>query len=117
MWQWKNHIDQKFMNRFRELPQMPTTALPRHHAAGLQEALGEKPMCGGCGAKVGRGALQAALQELPQLDRPDITPLPGDDAAVLLTGGVATGYDIGSLTQLHQRSRLDDAYRRCPRAG
>ncbi len=103
MWQWKNHIDQKFMNRFRELPQMPTTALPRHHAAGLQEALGEKPMCGGCGAKVGRGALHAALQELPQLDRPDITPLPGDDAAVLLTGGTRQ-----VMTSDHLRSFTND---------
>ncbi len=102
-WQWKNHIDQKFMNRFRNLPQMPTPALPRQHAAGLQETLGEKPMCGGCGAKIGRSALQAALQELPRLDRIDITPLPGDDAALLKTGGMRQ-----VLTSDHLRSFIDD---------
>ncbi len=103
MWQWKNHIDQKFMNRFRNLPHMPTPALPRQHAAGLQETLGEKPMCGGCGAKIGRSALQAALQELPRLDRSDITPLPGDDAALLKTGSVRQ-----VMTSDHLRSFIDD---------
>lgn len=87
MWRWKDHIDQGFMNRFRDLPRMKTPALPKAHAAGLAEALGEKPMCGGCGAKVGRDALRTALQDLPAPDRQDVTPLPGDDAALLTTGG------------------------------
>ncbi|MCG7518916.1 selenide, water dikinase SelD [Ruegeria sp. Ofav3-42] len=86
MWKWKNHIDQSFMNKFRDLPQMKAPALPRHHAAGMKEALGEKPMCGGCGAKVGRGALQTVLSELPAPTRSDVTPLPGDDAALLNIG-------------------------------
>ncbi|WP_170764122.1 selenide, water dikinase SelD [Ruegeria lacuscaerulensis] len=88
MWKWKNHIDQTFMNKFRDLPQMTRPDLPRHHAAGLHEALGEKPMCGGCGAKVGRNALQNALRDLPAPRRTDVTQLPGDDAALLTTGGV-----------------------------
>ncbi|WP_170329404.1 selenide, water dikinase SelD [Ruegeria arenilitoris] len=87
MWRWKDHIDQSFMNRFRDLPEMAPPSPPRLHAAGLQEALGDKPMCGGCGAKVGRGALQAALHNLPAPERADITALPGDDAALLTTGG------------------------------
>ncbi|WP_170572646.1 selenide, water dikinase SelD [Ruegeria atlantica] len=88
MWKWKNHIDQTFMNKFRDLPDMARASLPRNHAAGMLEALGKKPMCGGCGAKVGRGALQAALADLPAPERADITPLPGDDAALLTTGGL-----------------------------
>ncbi len=86
MWRWKDHIDQKFMDRFRDLPQMQAAALPRHHAEGMREALGDKPMCGGCGAKVGRGALRSALGAVPTADRPDIAPLPGDDAALLAVG-------------------------------
>ncbi|NOE33409.1 selenide, water dikinase SelD [Ruegeria sp. HKCCD7318] len=88
MWKWKNHIDQTFMNRFRDLPQMKLSALPHDRAFGLDKALGEKPMCGGCGAKVGRDALQTALKSQPAPDRSDIIPLPGDDAALLQTGGV-----------------------------
>ncbi|MFA3918296.1 selenide, water dikinase SelD [Ruegeria hyattellae] len=85
MWRWKDHIDQKFMNRFRYLPKMKQPALPRDHTDGMDEALGGKPLCGGCGAKVGRLALRDSLPA-PQ-DRADITPLPGDDAALIRTGG------------------------------
>ncbi|MDP5216930.1 selenide, water dikinase SelD [Ruegeria sp. 2205SS24-7] len=84
MWRWKDHIDQTFMNRFRNLPKISTPALPRDHADGMGEALGGKPLCGGCGAKVGRLALRDSLPT--QQERADITPLPGDDAAVIQTG-------------------------------
>ncbi len=87
LWRWKDQIDQKFMRQFRDLPAMESLALPRTHADGLADALGPKPMCGGCGAKVGRGALREALSALPKPDRPDILSLPGDDAAVVDVGG------------------------------
>ncbi|CUH44259.1 selenide, water dikinase SelD [Ruegeria atlantica] len=103
MWKWKNHIDQSFMDKFRNLPQMKPPAVPRHHAAGLTEALGDKPMCGGCGAKVGRGALQSALADLPAPVRADVTPLPGDDAALLQTGGARQ-----VMTSDHLRGFVDD---------
>jgi selenide,water dikinase len=88
MWRWKDHIDQSFMAKFHKLPTMEQPPLPRHHTLGMAEALGDKPMCGGCGAKVGRIALRAALAPLPGSRRDDITPLPGDDAALLTMGGV-----------------------------
>ncbi|MBO9444497.1 selenide, water dikinase SelD [Ruegeria sp. R14_0] len=103
MWKWKNHIDQSFMNKFRDLPQMKPPALPSQHAAGLIEALGNKPMCGGCGAKVGRGALQTALADLPPPSRSDVTSLPGDDAALLNTGGARQ-----VMTSDHLRSFTND---------
>lgn len=53
VWKWKNHIDQTFMNQFRDLPKMKTPDLPTAHAAGLDELMQGKPLCGGCGAKVG----------------------------------------------------------------
>ncbi|NIZ59951.1 selenide, water dikinase SelD [Sedimentitalea sp. CY04] len=87
MWRWKDHIDQTFMTRFRDLPQMEQPSLPSYHTLGVAEALGDKPMCGGCGAKVGRNALRTALAPMPDGGRDDITPLPGDDAALLTTGG------------------------------
>lgn len=79
LWRWKDRIDQAFMEKFRDLPAMPAPALPKAHAAGLVEALGPKPLCGGCGSKLGRGALMRALGQPGG---------PGDDAAVLETGGV-----------------------------
>ncbi|WP_170782742.1 selenide, water dikinase SelD [Ruegeria lacuscaerulensis] len=103
MWRWKNHIDQTFMNKFRHLPQMEPPEVPRLHASGLQEALGNKPMCGGCGAKVGHGALHAALKHLPEVQRADIHSLPGDDAALVHTGGVRQ-----VITSDHLRSVSDD---------
>ena len=57
LWKWKNHIDRTFMNQFEKLPQMEAE-LPLRVASGVKDALGEAPMCGGCGAKVGRSALQ-----------------------------------------------------------
>lgn len=86
LWRWKDHIDRKFMTQFDGLPQMDTT-LPLHVADGVKDAIGDAPLCGGCGAKVGRGALQGALAQLPASPRDDIVPLVGDDAALLKTGG------------------------------
>ncbi len=87
IWRWKDRIDQKFMDKFRTLPAMQPPAPPRRRAAGLDELPSDKPMCGGCGAKLGRGALRTALSALPSGTRPDISPLPGDDAALLSVGG------------------------------
>lgn len=101
MWRWKDRIDQTFMNRFRDLPAMASVTLPREHADGLVEALGDKPMCGGCGSKVGRTPLRHALAPMVPR-RNDITALPGDDAALLRTGGaqqVLTSDHLRSLTE------------------
>ncbi|MBY6065961.1 selenide, water dikinase SelD [Leisingera aquaemixtae] len=88
MWSWKDRIDQAFMEKFRDLPAMEGPPLPAEHTLDMEEALGDKPMCGGCGAKVGRDALLGTLAGLSNTSRDDITPLPGDDAALLTTGGV-----------------------------
>lgn len=88
MWTWKDRIDQAFMEKFRDLPTMEASPLPAEHTLDMEQALGDKPMCGGCGAKVGRNALLGTLSGLGGTNRNDITPLPGDDAALLTTGGV-----------------------------
>ncbi|OSQ46585.1 selenide, water dikinase SelD [Marivita geojedonensis] len=87
VWDWKDRIDRKFMDQFDDLPKMPTPPLPYPRAKGVQQAMGPKPLCGGCGAKLGRDALSKSLATLKPAQRADITPLPGDDAALLLTGG------------------------------
>ncbi len=87
LWWWKNRIDRAFMSKFRDLPAMEVPKPPATHAAGLIEAIGPKPMCGGCGAKVGRGPLTAALADAT-VSRHDIESIAGDDAAILRMGDV-----------------------------
>ena len=86
LWKWKDRIDRTFMNQFDGLPMMGQPSVPLTVADGVREALGDKPMCGGCGAKVGRAALRGALATLPAVARDDIAAVAGDDAAVLQMG-------------------------------
>nr|CAA6829321.1 MAG: NADH dehydrogenase-like protein / Selenide,water dikinase (EC [uncultured Thiotrichaceae bacterium] len=87
LWRWKNQIDQKFMAQFHDYPAMKTEPLPAAIASGVSDVLADgKPMCGGCGAKVGRDVLSGVLATLPQVGRDDVVSLPGDDAAILRYG-------------------------------
>lgn len=97
LWKWKNHIDRKFMTQFDSLPVMEQP-LPPRVADGVKDTLGNAPLCGGCGAKVGRGALAGALAALPKTTRADIISLPGDDAALLKTGGVMQVFTTDHLS-------------------
>lgn len=85
LWRVKDRIDRKFMRMCQTLPRMPQPPLPRPHALGLAEVLGDKPMCGGCGAKVGPDALRGALRGLATSGAVELGA--GDDAAVLAVGG------------------------------
>ena len=87
LWKLKDYIDRKFMVQFDTLPVMAAPKLPRTTALGVKEALGDKPMCGGCGAKVGRAALQTVL-----------TDQFGDDAAEVQPGQVMTTDHLRALT-------------------
>ncbi len=87
LWTLKDRIDQRFMSRLRDLPKMAQPALPATVAKGVRDEIADgKPMCAGCGSKVGPDALKAALETLPTPSRSDISALPGDDAAVLTLG-------------------------------
>lgn len=105
LWRWKDRIDRRFMARFTDLPAMPAPALPALLAAGVRDELGDgQPICGGCGAKVGRGALGAVLAGLPPPSRGDVLSGPGDDAAVLADG--AGGRQV--ITTDHLRAFTED---------
>ena len=87
LWWLKDYIDRKFMRQFAQLPVMPAPDVPRVVANGMRDALGDKPMCGGCGAKVGRAALQTVLgAEF------------GDDAAEIQKGQVISTDHLRALT-------------------
>ncbi len=87
LWRWKDHIDRKFMDQFGTLPAMQGPKLPRTVALGMADALGDRPMCGGCGAKVGRAALQTVLVDTF-----------GDDAAIVQPGQIITTDHLRALT-------------------
>lgn len=87
VWRWKNRIDQRFMERFRGLEPMAPGRAPAGAARGVTDAMEGGPLCGGCGAKLGRDALAGILAGLRQPTRTDILTRAGDDAAVLDIGG------------------------------
>jgi len=76
MWRWKDWIDARFMDRLRNLPAMPRPLPPAGAATGLSKEMAGPAPCGGCGAKLGAGALSGILGGQP-----------GDDAAVIDAGG------------------------------
>lgn len=90
LWQYKDWIDQQFMQRYNRLPRMPEPSAPKL-AKGLAdnatqtELSGLRIRCGGCGAKVGSTVLNRVLQRLPSARHPDVIlgPEQADDAALL----------------------------------
>ena len=101
LWRWKDAIDRRFMARLTDLPVMPVPALPASRADGEAPA---RPLCAGCGSKVGGDALAAALARIPPPARADVLSRPGDDAAVL-----AHGRARQVLTTDHLRAFTHDA--------
>ncbi len=84
-WRLKDRIDRRFMQKFATFPAMATIPPPAQMTQGLQAYLDQRPLCGGCGAKLGPGVLTAALIHLPEPTRPEVRSGPGDDAAILIT--------------------------------
>lgn len=99
LWRMKDRIDRRFMAKFETFPAMAGPALPRHPVTGLTENIGDKPLCGGCGAKVGADSLSAMVAGLPRPQRPEVLAGAGDDAAILKTH---TGVQV--LTTDHLRA-------------
>ena len=99
LWRMKDRIDRRFMAKFADYPAMPAPALPLPAVVGLADALGDKPLCGGCGAKVGSAGLAAMMQALPPPQRAEVVAGAGDDAAIL-----RTDHGVQVLTTDHLRS-------------
>ena len=107
LWRWKNRIDRRFMAMFHDLPAMAAPPpLPRRMADGLRaEVEGQPPLCAGCGAKVGPGALAEGLASLAPPKRADVLTGSGDDAAILRHGA---GVQVITTDQI--RAFTDDPY-------
>ncbi|OYW52311.1 MAG: selenide, water dikinase SelD [Rhodobacterales bacterium 12-65-15] len=82
-WQMKDRIDRAFMQKFGPYPAMAEVKAPTPATKGLAAFLDQRPLCGGCGAKLGPGVLSAALDPLPPPMRPEVLSGPRDDAAIL----------------------------------
>lgn len=103
LWRLKDRIDRAFMEKLSDMPAMSRPKAPAEATEGLLSHLEQRPLCGGCGAKLGPGTLGAALAGLPSAERPEILSGPGDDAAVLKSGD-----GVQVLTTDHLRAFCND---------
>ncbi|UOA33420.1 Selenide, water dikinase [Sulfitobacter sp. DSM 110093] len=104
LWHWKDRIDRKFMDQLDDLPAMKSEAPIGRLALGVQDALAGKPLCGGCGAKVGGAVLGDLLAKMQPRVTGDIVTGAGDDAAILRQPG--GGFQVMSTD--HLRSFIED---------
>ena len=95
LWRWKDSIDQRFMEGFRDLPVM--------EGGRADEA--EDMLCGGCGAKVSQNSLRAGLASTADPARSDVVQGIGDDAAILRIGDVRQVIAVD-----HLRAFTDDPW-------
>lgn len=106
LWKLKNHIDTKFMRQFDGVGNMRAKPLPTTVASGVKEIWDAEPLCGGCGAKVGRDVLKSAIPAGGGGAKlAEVSALPGDDAAVVRVGGAST-----VMTTDHLRAFLLDPH-------
>lgn len=103
LWWVKDRIDVKFMAMFSAGGPMSQPLPPAPRVEGLVEEMGTKPLCGGCGAKLGTEALAEALATLPAPTRADVLSGRGDDAAVL-----RAGQGVQVITTDHLRALTED---------
>jgi selenide, water dikinase len=103
LWRLKDRIDRAFMDKFAAYPPMAEPQVPTPATDGLAPYLAQRPLCGGCGAKLGPGVLSSALATLPAPTRAEVLSGPGDDAAILAT---PTGVQV--LTTDHLRAFTHD---------
>jgi selenide,water dikinase len=118
VWNWKDHIDLKFMNLFHDLPEMEMDAAPANVDPALipvaehQETLQPLIRCAGCGAKIGPGVLSDILTELTGDYRPeDATTVNWPDEKLIQTidqikSPIDDPYLFGRIAVFHALSDL-----------
>jgi selenide,water dikinase len=113
VWRWKDWIDQRFMRKFNELPDMDEdekSDLPAGLAGAdvIKEISAIAMRCGGCGAKVGATVLARALNALTPVPRTDVLiglHEPDDAAVVEIPPGKVMVHTVDSF-----RAMIDDPY-------
>jgi len=97
VWRWKDSIDRKFMNQFRDLPNMKPRGgefqLPKALLTGsslsAKDGVSNAMRCSGCGGKVGQSILDGVLSELDVASGSEVITSFSErkDAAKIATGG------------------------------
>jgi len=114
VWQWKDWIDQRFMGKFSELPDMEEkqdlakTAVVLNAEETKQAISAVAMRCGGCGAKVGSTTLSMALKRIEPYQSDDVLiglHAPDDAAVVRIPPGRAGVYTVDFF-----RAFIDDPY-------
>ena len=119
LWRWKDWIDQRFMRRFSEFPEMGDSvrSFDKLKTNGNVKLTSEESLqaisaiamrCGGCGAKVGPAVLSRALGSLSPIEQDDVLiglHAPDDAAVVRVPAGKAMVHTVDFF-----RSFIDDPY-------
>jgi selenide,water dikinase len=103
VWHWKDWIDRRWIEQYRDLPQMSAT-----NKSDNEDNILEEMRCGGCGAKVASPILHQALDRLPAQTKQGLEQgleSPDDAAVIIPPSGKAL---IQSVDQF--RSFIDDPY-------
>ena len=113
LWQVKDWIDRRFMQKYNRLPEMPADIRPQY-AAGIADETAIKELstlamrCGGCGAKVGSSILTRVMQRLPEKHREDVLigrDAPDDSAMLAVPEGKVMVQSVDYF-----RAFIDDTY-------
>ena len=113
VWAWKNWIDQRFMRKFSDLPDMDShdeVNLPKGlaNADAIKEISAVAMRCGGCGAKVGATVLARVMNDLVPAARDDVLiglHEPDDAAVVAVPADKVVVQTVDSF-----RAMIDDPY-------
>jgi selenide,water dikinase len=113
VWRWKDWIDRRFMQQFKELqPMLDKVRIEIPVALTAEEsqqaAAAVAMRCGGCGAKVGSSVLSRVLSKLQPIDRNDVLiglHAPDDAAVVRIPTGMAAVQTVDFF-----RAFIDDPY-------
>ena len=105
VWNFKDRIDQSFMQKFTKFPKMPIKKNQKINLEIVDKKFNEQMLCGGCGAKVGSSILNEVLQNLDKVVQKDVITGIGDDAAV-----VSVKNSLQILTTDHLREFNSDLW-------
>ena len=110
VWRWKDHIDQTFMNKFIDLPEMRQSGnvhLPSELEPTGQPAVNNAMTCKGCGAKVSGAVLDRVIASLDVKGHAQVISGHSDGADTAIVKLPVTSL-VQSVDQLN--AIIDDPY-------